>query len=508
MDALVCTNAFATAIAAGRFPLPRGRSPPYAAAAVPALRSRRCLPTRGLLRLRCARGVDWTDPSFVAVAEKPDAGAEAWKALASAGGGGIEEEEDGPFEAINGDGGYSVEESVSENLMLAEKHRIEKEQNNQLRDQISRLLEVEQEQKIKMHERDLTIQSLQAKLKSIESQLNEALNSSDARSTIGSESASVISTPKMMESTADSSSVTKRLEEELAKRDALIEKLHEENEKLFDRLTEKSGLGSSPQAPSPSNKQTNAQGRDIGRSDSTKSQSSDVFPLPVSQDKAGNSGAIVKSSNELTKTTPAGEYLTSALMDFDPNQFEGVAAIADGANKLLMLPYFHCHRDYYETPPISDWCMIMQQMRTDTVLLTKEEGGSPIRNPPTAAEDARLASLISLDNIIKQVKEVMRQSSARPLRKSKKKALLESLDDLLAQMPSLLDVDHPCAQKQIMEARKVVELQPAPPPPPFPEGYVPSEQEKASDDLLASEALPPQVDPIIDQGPAKRPRFQ
>uniref|UniRef100_A0A0E0HMQ7 Cyanobacterial aminoacyl-tRNA synthetase CAAD domain-containing protein n=1 Tax=Oryza nivara TaxID=4536 RepID=A0A0E0HMQ7_ORYNI len=114
MDALVCTNAFATAIAAGRFPLPRGRSPPYAAAAVPALRSRRCLPTRGLLRLRCARGVDWTDPSFVAVAEKPDAGAEAWKALASAGGGGIEEEEeeDGPFEAINGEGGYSVEESV------------------------------------------------------------------------------------------------------------------------------------------------------------------------------------------------------------------------------------------------------------------------------------------------------------------------------------------------------------------------------------------------------------
>jgi hypothetical protein len=45
----------------------------------------------------------------------------------------------------------------------------------------------------------------------------------------------------------------------------------------------------------------------------------------------------VKSSNELAKTTPAGEYLTSALMDFDPDQFEGFAAIADGANKLLML---------------------------------------------------------------------------------------------------------------------------------------------------------------------------
>lgn len=43
-------------------------------------------------------------------------------------------------------------------------------------------------------------------------------------------------------------------------------------------------------------------------------------------------------------------------------------------------------------------------MRSDTALLTKEEGGSPIRNPSTAAEDARLASLISLDAILKQVK--------------------------------------------------------------------------------------------------------
>jgi hypothetical protein len=49
----------------------------------------------------------------------------------------------------------------SENLMLAEKHKIEKEQNNQLRDQISQLLKVEQEQKLRMQERDLTIQSLQ-----------------------------------------------------------------------------------------------------------------------------------------------------------------------------------------------------------------------------------------------------------------------------------------------------------------------------------------------------------
>ncbi|XP_066368988.1 kinesin-like protein KIN-14L isoform X2 [Miscanthus floridulus] len=641
----------------------------------------------------------------------------------------------------------------SENLMLAEKHKIEKEQNNQLRDQISHLLKVEQEQKLKMQERDLTIQSLQTKLKSIESQLNEALNASDARSTIGSESASVISSPKITESTADSSSVTKRLEEELAKRDALIEKLHEENEKLFDRLTEKSGLGSAPQVSSPSaNKPANGQGREIGRSDSSKSRSPDVVASPVSQDKtAGNSGAIVKSSNELAKTTPAGEYLTSALMDFDPDQFEGFAAIADGANKLLMLVlaavikagaareheilaeirdavfsfirkmeprkvmdtmlvsrvrilyirsllakspelqsikvspverfleksntgrsrsssrgsspgrspvYHHGHgsrtalvdehvhgfkvnikqekkskfssivlklrgieeetwrqhvtggklREITEEakafsignkalaalfvhtpagelqrqirawlaenfeflsvtgvdaaggaagqlellstaimdgwmaglgtaqPPTTDALgqllseytkrvytsqlqhlkdiagtlateeaddpahvsklrsalesvdhkrrKIMQQMRTDTALLTKEEGGSPIRNPPTAAEDARLASLISLDNILKQVKEVMRQSSTRPMRKSKRKALLESLDDLLTQMPSLLDIDHPCAQKQIMEARKVVESLEEDPDDPAPQSNALGESEVSQWNVL------------------------
>jgi len=47
---------------------------------------------------------------------------------------------------------------------------------------------------------------------------------------------------------------------------------------------------------------------------------------------------------------------------------------------------------------------ILQQMRSDVALLTLENGGSPVQNPSTAAEDARLASLISLDRILKQVK--------------------------------------------------------------------------------------------------------
>lgn len=51
-------------------------------------------------------------------------------------------------------------------------------------------------------------------------------------------------------------------------------------------------------------------------------------------------GALVKSGPDKVKTTPAGEYLTAALNDFDPDQYDSLAAITDGANKLLMLVYF------------------------------------------------------------------------------------------------------------------------------------------------------------------------
>lgn len=55
--------------------------------------------------------------------------------------------------------------------------------------------------------------------------------------------------------------------------------------------------------------------------------SSKVQPQIGAQSQVGfrgseNAGTIVKTSNELAKTTPAGEYLTSALMEFDPEQFE------------------------------------------------------------------------------------------------------------------------------------------------------------------------------------------
>ena len=54
------------------------------------------------------------------------------------------------------------------------------------------------------------------------------------------------------------------------------------------------------------------------------------------------------------------------------------------------------------------------------------------------------------------------------------------------------------------------QLPPAPPPPPFPEGYVPpasADTEKAPEVQQSGEVQPPPVDPIIDQGPAKRMKF-
>ncbi|GMP25866.1 hypothetical protein CsSME_00002526 [Camellia sinensis var. sinensis] len=608
----------------------------------------------------------------------------------------------------------------SENIMLAEKHKIEKDQNAQLRNQVAQLLQSEQDQKLQIQQHDSTIQTLQAKLKNIESQLNEALHARE----LGLDSKAVAQPIfKAAGDGMDSVTVTKKLEEELLKRDALIERLHEENEKLFERLTEKANLVGSPQVSSPLPKgPANVQARDLGRIDNNnKGRSVDVAPSPLAPEKTEGTIALVKSGIEKVKTTPAGEYLTAALNEFDPEQYDSIAAISDGANKLLMLVLaavikagasreheilaeirdavfsfirkmepkrvmdtmlvsrvrilyirsllarspelqsikvspverflekantgrsrsssrgsspgrspvrYDSNRNYLvdeqiqgfkvnikpekksklssvvlkirgidqETwrqhvtggklreiteeaktfavgnkalaalfvhtpagelqrqirswlaenfeflsvtgddavggttgqlellstaimdgwmaglgaalPPATDALgqllseyskrvyssqlqhlkdiagtlateeaedsaqvaklrsalesvdhkrrKILQQMRSDVALLTLEDG-SPVRNPSTAAEDARLASLISLDGILKQAKDVTRQSSVSTLGRSKKKVLLASLDELAERMPSLLDIDHPCAQRHIADARRLVE---------------------------------------------------
>ncbi|KHN22834.1 Geminivirus Rep-interacting motor protein [Glycine soja] len=230
----------------------------------------------------------------------------------------------------------------SEHVLLSDKHNIEKEQNNQLRNQVAQLLRLEQDQKLQIQEQDSTIQSLQAKIRTLETQLNEAIKSSESRSTFVSEPEFADqSNSRPTDDGIDSSAVTKKLEEELKKRDALIERLHEENEKLFDRLTQKASTAGSPKLSSPlAHGSANVQPRDIGRNgtnNNTSSRSMDVLPSPLATDKNDGTVALVKTGSEIVKTTPAGEYLTAALNDFDPDQYEGHAAISDGANKLLML---------------------------------------------------------------------------------------------------------------------------------------------------------------------------
>lgn len=45
--------------------------------------------------------------------------------------------------------------------MLADKHKLEKEQNAQLRNQVAQLLQLEQEQKLEIQQQDSIIQTLQ-----------------------------------------------------------------------------------------------------------------------------------------------------------------------------------------------------------------------------------------------------------------------------------------------------------------------------------------------------------
>ncbi|XP_020588481.1 mediator of RNA polymerase II transcription subunit 6 [Phalaenopsis equestris] len=81
---------------------------------------------------------------------------------------------------------------------------------------------------------------------------------------------------------------------------------------------------------------------------------------------------------------------------------------------------------------------------------------------------------------------------------SETKVVKEAID-----IKELKRVDHILASLQ----RK---LPPAPAPPPFPEGYAPPafEAVNGSEDQQNLEAQLPPVDPIIDQGPAKRMKFQ
>ncbi|KAI9084309.1 hypothetical protein K1719_033651 [Acacia pycnantha] len=73
------------------------------------------------------------------------------------------------------------------------------------------------------------------------------------------------------------------------------------------------------------------------------------------------------------------------------------------------------------------------------------------------ALDALLASLISLDGILKQIKDITGQANVVALSSSKRRTILASLDVLTRSVPSLLEIDHPCAQNKIADALRMFE---------------------------------------------------
>jgi hypothetical protein len=153
---------------------------------------------------------------------------------------------------------------------------------------------------------------------------------------------------------------------------------------------------------------------------------------------------------------------------------------------------------------VSAWQVLMQ-MRTNVALLT-EIGALPSRNPSMEhTEDARVASLISLEDILKQAEVHSCSTSALSLgcdhqsctkgtfmetsiecfffmisdifmfvgeitqaicndapqsgtTANKKLSYLRHLDVLEERMNTLLFIDQPCAQKCILDTRKFVEV--------------------------------------------------
>ncbi|KAI5063542.1 hypothetical protein GOP47_0022089 [Adiantum capillus-veneris] len=623
----------------------------------------------------------------------------------------------------------------SQTAALAEKERMAREQNIQLKGQVSQLMKSEQDQKTQQQEYAEKLKALEGKVQELNQQLEEARNQ-PVGDIFGRANLRQIRRPDDTDAHQNSrveSEVVKRLEEELSKRDELIERLHEENEKLFERLTERSAASNSQgvqrmETRTVDDFQLDAPNRTAAAKPpaSPDVKSSTTITLDPSSGALAVAGnmSLVKSGSEKMKTTPAGEYLTNALNDFNPDQSEGSAA-ADGANKLLMLVLaavikagaarehemlaeirnavfafirrmeprrvmdtmlvsrvrilyirsllsrapelqsikvppverflekvgssgstrsrgsrgssparspiqyesnvrkdvidehikgFKVHikhekkskfssivlklrgidqetwrqhvtggklREtteearnfaignkslaalFVHTPAgelqrqirtwlaenfdflslsgadavsgtagqlellstaimdgwmsglgvpqrpstdalgqlLSDYTKrvytsqlqhlkdvaatlateeaddlgqiaklrsalesvehkrrkVLQQMRADVALLTKEEGGSPIRNPSTASEDARIASLMSLEEIVKQAEDIKRDAPVKAIFAARKQMMLSALHALSDRMPALLSIDHPCAQKHILEARRAVE---------------------------------------------------
>lgn len=178
--------------------------------------------------------------------------------------------------------------------------------------------------------------------------------------------ASLHGPPKPVEPPPSDDPLKSKLDEELAKRDELIERLHQENERLFERLTAAEAESQAkqeegdwlseakeevPKTGRPSYRPSSIELRRIIEGSDTKPEEPGngigsgngidrQAPVASSSGRPLTPSASAKNlaaPKSTIKTTPAGEYLCVQLDTFDVEAFGTDQERADGVNKLLML---------------------------------------------------------------------------------------------------------------------------------------------------------------------------
>eukprot|EP00850_Spirogloea_muscicola_P012622 SM000082S22864 [mRNA] locus=s82:305772:315537:- [translate_table: standard] len=101
---------------------------------------------------------------------------------------------------------------------------------------------------------------------------------------------------------------------------------------------------------------------------------------------------------------------------------------------------------------------VLQLMKQDVTILANDQTALPLKSLHTAAEDARVASLLKLEEIFHKVEAMKREAAEQPgLQDSHRAQLLALLSEVI---PSLLPLDRPTGEQCILETQHVIDVRP------------------------------------------------
>ena len=131
----------------------------------------------------------------------------------------------------------------------------------------------------------------------------------------------------------NSAAVIEKLEEEKIPKDAPIERLQEENERVFDEVTEECKANMLSLVTSPwTEGWASAHDQILVRNGIDIEVLKNIVPLPLISEKAEDSLALFKTCNEKMKTTLAGGYLIVNIKDSNPEQCDNIVVISEDAS--------------------------------------------------------------------------------------------------------------------------------------------------------------------------------